>query len=198
MMRTALRWLSLATLLVLLAGCAGGGGGRLVKARQDIKVFDVIVDSDLDWARWRAPRQEVWTIDGVPLNRFVVVSRIKNNEHVFLQARARSRRPDGPWFKAGMRADEVRDVVLDALRQDGWSRVSATNLRPASYGGVPGLRFDAEMTADNGLNYKGTFGAAERKGRLTLFFWAAPVEYYHGRDVAAVERMFQSIRFVEK
>jgi hypothetical protein len=193
--RIAFRWLLLASLLVLV-GCAGGGG-RLVKARQDIRVFDLTVDSDLDWARRHAPREEVWTIDGVPLNRFVVLSKIRNNEHVFLQARARSRRPDGPWFRPGMRADEVRDVVLDALRQDGWSRVSATNLRPARYGSVDGLRFDADMTADNGLMYRGTFGAAERKGRLTLFFWMAPVEYYHGRDVAAVERMFQSIRFVE-
>ena len=89
------------------------------------------------------------------------------------------------------------DELLDALRQDGWSRVSATNLRPARFGSVDGLRFDADMTADNGLMYRGTFGAAERKDRLTLFFWMAPVEYYHGRDVAAVERMFQSIRFVD-
>ena len=189
-------WLLLATLLVL-AGCAGGGG-RLVKARADIKVFDLLVDSDLDWARRHAPREEVWTIDGVPLNRFVVVSRIRKNEHVFLMGRERSRRPDGPWFRPGMRPDEVRDVVLDAFRESGWSRVAATNLRPARYGAVDGLRFDADMTADNGLNYRGTFGAVEYKGKLTLFFWLAPVEYYHGRDVAAVDRMFQSIQFVEK
>lgn len=192
MIRTALRALLAASLVVLLAGC---GGGRLVKASEGIKVFDLRVDTELDWARYRAPREEAWTIDGLPLNRFVVFSRIRANEHVFLQARARSRRPDGPWFKPGMRPDEVRDVVLDALRQDGWSRVSATNLRPARYGTVDGLRFDADLTAQNGLNYRGTFGAAERKGRLTLFFWVAPLEHYHGRDVAAVERMFQSIRF---
>lgn len=190
-MRIVFRILLLACLLVL-AGC---GGGRLVKASHDIKVFDLRVDTDLDWARMRAPREEVWTIDGIPLNRFVVLSRIRKNEHVFLVSRARSRRPDGPWFKPGMRPDEVRDVVLDALRQDGWSRVESSNLRPARYGSVEGLRFDAAMTADNGLNYRGTFGAAEHKGKLTLFFWMAPVEHYHGRDVAAVERMFQTIRF---
>jgi hypothetical protein len=190
-------WLLLAALLVL-AGCASGGGGRLVKARPDIRVFDLLVDSDLDWARRRGPREEVWTIDGVPLNRFVVVSRIRKNEHVFLMGRERSRRPDGPWFRPGMRPDEVRDVVLDAFRDGGWSRVSATNLRPARYGAVDGLRFDAAMTADNGLNYQGTFGAVEYKGKLTLFFWLAPVDYYHGRDIAAVDRMFQSIQFVEK
>jgi hypothetical protein len=187
-----LRTLALAALVLLLAAC---GGGRLVKADQGIRITDLLVDSDLDWARWHAPREEIWTIDGVPLNRFVVFSRIKANEHVFLESRERWRRPDGPWFRPGMRPDEVRDVVLDGLRGDGWTRVSATNLRPARYGGVDGLRFDAEMTADNGLNYRGTFGAAERGGRLTLFFWMAPTEYYYGRDAAAVERMFQSIRF---
>jgi hypothetical protein len=192
--RTAFRWLLVATLLALLAGC---GGGRLVKASQGIKVFDLRVDSELDWARYKAPREEAWTIDGLPLNRFVVFSRIRKDEHVFLESRARWRRPDGPWFKPGMRPDEVRDVVLDALRQDGWSRVSASNLRPARYGTVDGLRFDADLTAQNGLNYRGTFGAAERKGRLTLFFWVAPLEHYHGRDAAAVERMFQTIRFVD-
>jgi hypothetical protein len=192
-LRKSLAVLAIASLLVL-AGC---GGGRLVKADQDIRVFDLRVDTDLDWARWRAPRQEVWTIDGVPLNRFVVFSRIRAKEHVFLESRERWRRPDGPWFRPGMRPDEVRDVVLDALRQDGWARVSATNLRPARYGNADGLRFEAEMTAGNGLLYRGTFGAAERKGRLTLFYWMAPVEYYHGRDVAAVDKMFQTIRFAE-
>jgi hypothetical protein len=193
---TAARVLLLATLLAMV-GCAGGGS-RLVKARQDIRVFDLLVDSDLDWARRHAPREEVWTIDGVPLNRFVVITRIRRNENEFLMGRERARRPDGPWFRPGMRPDEVRDVVLDAFRESNWSRVSATNLRPQRFGAMDGLRFDAAMTADNGLNYQGTFGAVENKGKLTLFFWLAPVEYYHGRDVEAVDRMFQSIQFQEK
>jgi hypothetical protein len=53
------------------------------------------------------------------------------------------------------------------------------------------------MTADNGLIYKRSFVAVEYTDNLTLFFLLAPLEYYHGRVVAAVERMFQSIRFEE-
>jgi len=96
-----------------------------------------------------------------------------------------------------MRPDEIRDVLLDALREAGWSNVQASNLRPAKFGGVPGLRFDAVMTERNGLLYKGTFGAAEYKGRLTQFFWVAPVEHYYDRDIGAVNKMFDSIRFVK-
>jgi len=194
MSRTLLRAFFASLLLLVLAGCAGN---RLLKANTSIEVFDLQIDTSLDWARTKRPRQELWTIDGMPLNRFVIVSGIKPNEHVFLLARERKHRPDGPWYRPGMRPDEIRDVVLDALREGGWSNVASSGLRPAKFGGVDGLRFDAVLTEHNGLIYKGTFGAAEHNGRLTQFFWMAPAEYYYDRDVAAVNRMIDSIRFVK-
>lgn len=195
MMRFLLRATLLAA-MILLASCASQGG-RLITAGSGVRVFDMQVDTSLDWARMKLPRTELWTIDGLPLNEFVVVSRVKPNEHVFLAARERKRRPDGPWYRPGMRPDEIRDVILDALRQEGWTNVSARNLRPARFGSVAGLRFDAQLTHQNGLRYQGTFGAAEHNGRLTHFFWAAPTEYYYDRDIAAVTRMFDSARFID-
>jgi hypothetical protein len=191
-------WLRASCLLLVLAlaACAGPGG-RLVKANNGIQVLNIELDTGLDWARIKSPRQELWTIDGMPLNRFVVIANIKPNEHVFLSARERRHRPDGPWYRPGMRPDEIRDVVLDALREAGWSNVQASNLRPASFGGVAGLRFDAVMTEQNGLIYRGTFGAAEHDGKLTQFFWMAPAEHYYDRDIAAVNKMIDSIRFVK-
>ena len=186
----------LTLLLVLLTACASGGG-RLVTAAAGVRVFDLQFDTSMDWARVRLPRVELWTIDGLPLNEFVVVSKVRPNEHVFLESRERKRRPDGPWYRPGMRPDELRDVILDALRQDGWTRVSSSNMRPARFGSVEGMRFDAQLTHQNGLLYRGTFAAAERNGRLTHFFWIAPAEHYYSRDVAAVNRMFDSARFID-
>ena len=168
-----------------------------MRAAEGIRVLDLQVDSSLDWARMHAPRIEVWTIDGLPLNEFVVVSRVRDDEHVMLEARERKRRPDGPWFRTGMRPDELRDVLLDAFRQDGWTRVTARDLRPERFGTVEGIRFEAELTEPGGLRYKGLFGAAERNGRLTHFFWIAPEEHYFPRDREAVEQMFQTVRFVD-
>lgn len=182
--------------LLVLAACAGTGT-RLVAAGDGIRVFDLQMDTSLDWARTKAPRQEAWTIDGLPLNRFVVFSNVKPKEHVLLLARERKSRPDGPWYRPGMRPDEIRDVLLDALRGNGWSNVQAGNLRPVKFGDVDGLRFEATMTSGNGLVYQAMFGAAERNGKLTHFFWAAPREHYYGRDAAAVERMIASARFVK-
>lgn len=185
----------LAVAVVLLAACAGAGG-RLQQAG-DATVFDLRLDTRLDWARVRTPRMEQWTIDGAPLNQLSIVSRIKPGEHVFLRARERSRRPDGPWFRAGMRPDEVRDIVVDGLRGAGWANVEAGNLRPVNWGGMPGLRFELDLDNPNGLVYRGMATAAERDGRLTLLVWMAPAEHYYGRDAEAVGRMFDSLRFAQ-
>ena len=183
----------LAATLALLAAC---GGNRLQKAGV-ATVFNLQMQTELDWARLPAPRQEQWTIDGAPLNQLTILSRIQPGEHVFLRAKERSWRPDGPWFRAGMRPDEVRDILLDGLRGAGWANVEARNLRPVRWGAVPGLRFGLSLDSPTGLVYLGEVTAAERGGRLTLLVWIAPAEHYHGRDADAVGRMFDSLRFVD-
>lgn len=193
MTRPLIRAALLALALVLVAGC---GGNRLQKAG-NATVFDLQLETGLDWARIRSPRQEQWTIDGAPLNQLMILSRIKPREHVFLGAKERSWRPDGPWFRAGMRPDEVRDIVLDGLRGAGWANVEGRELRPVRWGGTPGLRFDVDLDNPNGLVYRGMVTAAERDGRLTLLVWIAPAEHYYARDAEAVGRMFDSLRFVD-
>lgn len=189
------RALLLATALLVLAGCASPGG-TLQKAGATT-TFDMQLDSDLDWSRIKSPRQEVWTIDGTALNSLSIFSGVKPNEHVFMGAKERKSRPDGPWFRPGMRPDEVRDIIVDALRGQGWSNVAADNLRPQRYGSVDGLRFDLAMTSADGLIYKGTAAAAERGGKLSVLLWKAPKENYFDRDVAAVNRMLDGMRFVD-
>jgi hypothetical protein len=190
-----LRLAMLVCVLVVIGGCASGG--TLVRASAGVRVFDLQFDTSLDWARTRVSRAELWTIDGLPLNQFVVVSKVRPNEHVLLESRERKKRPDGPWYRTGMRPDEIRDVLLDAMRQQGWTQVTPSNLRPTRFGNVDGIRFDVQLTHQNGLIYRGTFAAVERGELLTHFFWIAPAEHYYGRDIAAVNSMFDSARFVD-
>ncbi|GAB2491947.1 hypothetical protein [Arenimonas alkanexedens] len=197
MSRKLLRAAALALAFVLLAACASGGAGGRLQEAGDARVFDLALDTDLDWARLKAPRQEQWTIDGAPLNQLLIISRVKSGEHVFLGAKQRRGRPDGPWFRTGMRPDEVRDVVLDGLRGSGWANVRGSDLRPARWGASPGLRFELALDNPGGLMYRGMATAAEREGRLTLLVWIAPAEHYYGRDADAVSRLFDSLRFVE-
>lgn len=192
---TAIRLWAFALAVLLLASCSSSGG-RLQEAG-DAEVLNVELDTSLDWARQRSTRIETWTIDGAPLNQLIIISRVKPGEHVFLKARERKSRPDGPWFRSGMRPDEIRDLILDGLSGGGWANVRASELRPAKFGAVPALRFDLDLDNPSGLVYRGLATAAEKDGRLTLLVWIAPAEHYYGRDIQAVSAMFDSLRFVK-
>lgn len=42
-----------------------------------------------------------------------------------------------------MRADELRDLILDGLREEGAVNVSGSQLRPQRFSNVDGVRFDS-------------------------------------------------------
>jgi hypothetical protein len=193
MISRPLKWLLPLALALLMAGCASTHG---LQRKGDVTVFDMVMTSGLDWSRIRGHRSEVWTIDGVQLNRLLVFSRIRPNEDIFQRARERKSRPDGLWYRPGMRLDELESLIADGFNiQNGWTGVRTANLRPHAFGSAEGIRFDIETTSLSGLIYKGTIAAAERNGRLNVIVWLAPKEYYHGRDVAAVESMLDGMRF---
>jgi hypothetical protein len=187
---------AMAALILLVTACAGPGGA-LLKAGSSNKVFDMQLDSDMNWSRIKGPRQELWTVDGASLNSLSIFSNVKPNEHVFMLARERKSRPDGPWYRTGMRPDELRDVILDALRGQGWINLNSENLRPHKFGAYEGIRFDITHTNSDGLIYKATVAAVERNKKLTVLYWKAPQEHYYGRDAASVNKMLDAMRFVK-
>lgn len=195
MIARSVRYLLLAATGALLTACASSGGS-LQKAGTAADVYGMAIRTDLNWSRIKLPRQELWTIDGPGLNSLNIIPETKPGEHVFHLAKERKSRPDGPWFRTGMRPDELRDVILDAIREQGWADVDSSNFRPHAFSGTPGIRFDVRQTSPEGLRYQGTVGAFERNGRLTVLYWKAPEEYYYGRDVQAVNRLIDTIGFI--
>jgi hypothetical protein len=192
---STIKILATALFILILTSCAGAGG-TLQKAGS-ANAFDMQLDSDMNWSRIKGPRQELWTVDGASLNSLSIFSKVKPNEHVFMMAKERKSRPDGPWFRPGMRPDELRDIILDALRGQGWTNMSSDNLRPHKFGTVEGIRFDIVHTDANGLIYKATVAAVERDQKLTVLYWKAPQEHYYNRDVATVNKMLDGMRFVK-
>jgi hypothetical protein len=178
----------------LLGACASEGGTLQVAGGVD--VFDLRLDTSLAWARIKDPLQheEIWTIDGMALNSLSIFSGIEPGQHVFMLSHQRKSRPDGPWFRAGMRPEEIRDIVVAAMQDQGMLNVATDRLRPQRFGGADGLRFEFSMASAGGLIYKGTVAAVERNGKLTLLLWKAPAEYYYDRDIAAVSRMLDGLQ----
>lgn len=188
-----LKWLLPLCLTLLLASCASPGGK--LQTAGAVTAFDMTMTTSLDWARIKSKRNELWTIDGIGLNRLLIFSKVKPNEHVFQMIRERKSRPDGPWYRVGMRLDELQKLVVDGMVDQQWVGVEASNLRPHTFGTVEGIRFDLVMTNPDGLIYKGTAAVAERNNFLNVLVWMAPQEYYHGRDVAAVNSMLDGMQF---
>jgi hypothetical protein len=185
------RRLVLLTLLLLLTACATGG--KLQTAGRTT-VLELELQTALDWARYSGSRQETWTIDGTALNQLRLITGTKPREHVFHMGRERKNAPQGAWFTPGLRPDEQSELLLAALREQGWADVESSALRPARFGTLDGLRFEFTMASQRGLRYAGTAAMFERDGKLTTIFWQAPVEHYHGRDAAAVAALIDSIR----
>jgi len=191
-MNQRLAWMCF--VLLILAGCASTGG-RLVQPGPNPAGSRLTIDSEMEWTRESTTRYQLWTIDGELLNRLYLVPAVREGEYIFLGHRQTTRRPDGPFYKRGMRADELRDLVADGLRMSGAVNVVSTNLRPIDFGGREGLRFDFSLSNEEGLAYQGMAAAFEHEKGLALAIFLAPREYYFPRDTEKVSRMLDTLRW---
>ncbi|HEY1138073.1 MAG TPA: hypothetical protein VGE64_11355 [Xanthomonadaceae bacterium] len=187
-----LRILALAALLCTLAACASGG--RLVKPGPNPAGGKLTIDSEMEWTRMSASRYQLWTMDGELLNRLYLIPRVREREFIFLGQRQTKRRPDGAFYHRGLRADELRDLILDGLRASGTANVEATNLRPARFGNRDGLRFEFSLANPEGLRYRGMAAAFEHEKGLALAIFLAPGEHYYPRDAEKVSKMLETLR----
>ena len=188
-----LHWITLLAAAWLLAAC--GAGGALVKPGPNPAGSRLMIDSEMEWTRITASRYQLWTIDGELLNRLYLIPSVREREYIFLGRRESRRRPDGPFYKPGMRADELRDLVLDGLRASGAINVDDSNLRPMNFSGREGLRFDISLANQEGLKYQGMVAAFEHEKGLALAIFMAPSEYYYPRDAERVSRMLDTLRW---
>ena len=185
-------WIAIA-LVSSLAACASSGG-PLVSPGPNPAGGDLRIDSEMEWSRYSDRRSQWWTMDGQQLNLLYLIPAVRPGEYIFLGRRQTTRRPDWPFFQPGMRADELRDLIVDGLLAAGLVGVQATDLRPDDFGGREGLRFEMSMANQEGLRYQGMAAAFEHDDRLALALFLAPSEYYYPRDAAKVARMLDSLR----
>ena len=188
-----MRWMVVAALALLLAACAAGGplvtpGTQRIGSRLSI-------DAGMEWTRMQGMREQLWTIDGPQLNSLHLIPQVREREFIFLGQRQTTRRPDGAFYRRGMRSDELRDLIVDGLRASGAVNVAVSNLRPVDFGGREGLRFEIAMATEAGLKYQAMAAAFEHENGLALALFYAPTEYYYPRDQAKVSAMLDTLRW---
>ena len=189
------KFVRLATLCLLAVLTACGAPPGLVRPNEPVKVSRVFeVRSPIEWARYRFPRGEIWTVDGTSLNRILFFTNVRDKYHVFGDVKATKRRPDGPFFRKGMDAGELEAVFRDAFTGLGLANVKTSNLRPVKFEQTDAFRFDMSFDVDNGLRYLGNVTFFERKEKLNLIWFSAPAEYYFPRDEKSVEQILKDVR----
>lgn len=182
------------SLALVLAGCASGGG-KLVMPGPNPAGKNLALNSEMEWTRITGTRFQLWTMDGELLNRLYLIPAVREREYIFLGSRQTKRRPDGAFYKPGMRADELRDLIIDGLLASGAINVSASNLRPVTFGKHEGLRFEMTLATEEGLKYQAMAAAFEHDRELALAIFMAPSEYYYPRDAQKVDRMLDTLRW---
>lgn len=190
--RRLVRLALIALLCAMLAACASGGA--LVTRGPTTAGGKLMIDSEMEWTRMAMSRYQLWTIDGELLNRLYLIPNVREREFIFLGQRQTKRRPDGAFYKRGLREDELRDLILDGLRASGVVNLESRDLRPAKFGNRDGLRFEFSMANEEGLKYRGMAAAFEHEKGLALALYMAPSEFYYPRDEAKVAKMLDTLR----
>ncbi len=149
------------------------------------------VDPQIAWSRIAAfNRMELWTVDGPDLEALRLYYGVQDGD-TLLPTRREQRLPT---YEAGMKPHDVVELVLASLARIGSSQVTASGLQPASFGDLPGFRFDLDFHSPQGLEYKGlAVGTVAGGGGLHLILYTGAQIHYFPKHRDAVERLIASV-----
>ncbi len=139
---------------------------------------------------------EVWTVNGPQLESLLLFTGVQDGNPLFPRTELEERR--FPVFRGTMQASEVLEFVVDSLSRLGNNEVEARNLRPASFGKLPGFRFELSYLSRNGLAFDGMVVGTVSGGVLHMLLFTGARGYYFPKYRDTVERLFDSIEFIGK
>jgi hypothetical protein len=169
------------------AGCATGG--LRSGAYTNVGTFNITLPrewSDITFMLPNRPRNmRLLSIDGPLLNRLYLAS-LEPGESLL---RPRDRDTPRPTFRADMSDTELVEFVTDCVAVE-YQSPQAGALRPQTFAGQPGVRFDLTAQTAEGLNISGTSLVARANGRLHMLLFLAPSEHYYGAMLPEIETIF--------
>ncbi len=148
------------------------------------------VTTPITWTGMPSAGGETWTINGTALDELNLLAGVEPGDSLVSPEEGAE---SPPTFKAGMRANEVMELVTDSLAYKGFTRVKGSKLRPAKFGQLRGFRFEFIFTSTDGLRYAGKAIGAVDGDELHLIVFSAPFSHYFPTYHQQVEQIFQSI-----
>ena len=177
----------LVILTMVLAGCIQFS---LVEPTRTMIGDLYSVEPQIQWNSNKNGKYEVWTVDGLGLQRLQFINGIEDKETIF----EGKKEYEKLIFKKSMTASEVMDLYVANLTADGARKVVTQNLKPNQFGNHSGFRFDLNFVNKEGLEWNGTVVGAVINGKLYLISYAGARAHYFTKYKPEVERIFQSIK----
>jgi hypothetical protein len=140
----------------------------------------------------RGKKVRMLSIDGPLLNRLYLVDGLAPGEFIVKPV---SKQQLTPTYRTGMSPTELVEFVADSAAALDFQRVETSGLRPVSFAGGDGMRFDLGAQTKEGLDMAGTAVVAERDGKLYVTLYLAPREHYYATYLPEVEKVLASARF---
>lgn len=179
--------LAIALTLFALSSCTFGY--QLVEPQRQQIGGLYSVQPQIQWSKFDAGWMEMWTVDGSSLEAVRFYKGLKEGDTLI-----RADDDKLPAFRSKMRANQVREFVVDTLAQSGGNKVKADRLRPMKFGGRKGFRFDLSFLTEDGLAMKGIVVGAVIDGKLQMIIYTGTQTHYFARYKKPVERLMASIR----
>ena len=172
-------------LMLLAGGCARGY--TLVAGSQPVAAGGLSLSPGMDWNKTpghAAPGVQVWTLNGTQLDRFLLVSGLKDGSVIVKQGKKTSEKV--PTFRANMNPQDVSAMLESFYRiVAGATNYTATGLAPAPFAGDPGFKFEFTFSGTDDVKRRGRAAGIIKNGTLSLLVLdAASLHYF---DAAAPE-----------
>ena len=185
----------------VLGGCASMG--YTLVSPGPVLVGNLQIDTRDAWnrapsffsTRTRA-RTEVWTQDGMLLDRIVIIPGVPDGEPIF---QSNDRSAALPEFRADMLPNELEALTESSivkLMGEGNVSVSTSNLRPNRYGRHVGVLMDFDAALSDGPDYRGLAGAFVADELLYIMIYVAAIPYYYDKHLAKAELVIQNAMVV--
>ncbi len=137
---------------------------------------------------------QVWTLDGLLLNRLIIVPGVDDGKPIFNQGRESQALP---VFESDMLANEVEELVESSIVKlfgEGQVAVQTEKLRPNRFGDNRGFMFDMLVSVSDGPDYSGIAGAFIHEQQLYLLIYLGAEPYYFEKRREQAQVIIKSAR----
>ena len=167
-------------LIVTLSGCATG---YTLVSPGAVSVSGIEINADSGWNRvpnhelsWVRGATQVWTRNGLSLDRLVVIPDVEVGESIYRIAS----NTDYPVFRAGMRNGDIVELVdktIEIAQGGNHTVVTTQQVRAQRFGADDGVIFDLHAIVHDGPDYHGLAGAFVSDGKLNIVYFLGASPY---------------------